>query len=173
MDATHEKTIGQWLEAAIDGSLHLGSSACDLQEEIANNIWRLHGSPEEIAGFDADKLKRWLDTVIANREQQLLAVDPIRRAIFYVWLDTQVVQLRFNVISNAHERLPFRRRYNLLLTPDPILHDFLARSNRDEGWLDEDPDDWEEYLERHGFDVYAIALPRGIWNVSDWAGQNG
>ncbi len=171
--ADDKKPFSQWLEAAIKDHLYLGSSAYDLREEIANNMWRFHGSPEETGHHSVDKLKGWLESVIGNREQQLLDQHPVRRAIFYMWVDTQLAQLRFNLISDAHDPLPFGRRCNILQTPDLILHDFLARIGCEERCLNTDPDDWDEFLENNGLSVYAVALSRSVWHLSDWIKNRG
>lgn len=164
-----EKTFSEWLEAAIDGSLYLGSSTEDLRDEIYNNMWYFSGSSKDTARFSVVQLKQWLEDVIADRERQLLAYDPVRRAIFYLWVDTQLAQLRFNLISDAHVRLPFGRRYTILETPESVIEEFLARLSNGNGWLDTNADNWDEFLQNQSLDIYAVALPRSTWKVSDWA----
>jgi len=66
-----------------------------------------------------------LAKVVENRQQQLDQGNSNHGMIFYLWFDEQALQLRFNLISDFHERLPFTCQLNVLPTPGPILDRYL------------------------------------------------
>ena len=53
------------------------------------------------------------------------------KVIFYAWFDEQAGQLRFNLLSDVHEDLPFGCRIRKHTTLTPILKQFLESTTLD------------------------------------------
>ncbi|AOZ90756.1 hypothetical protein [Paenibacillus crassostreae] len=45
--------------------------------------------------------------------------------IFYLWFDWMASQLRFNLISNVNEHLPFQCEIEILDSMEEIINEFL------------------------------------------------
>ena len=108
-------------ERAIFGDLYIGSSPDDLAREIANNMWLIGLSAEESGTLTAEILRTFLERVIANRQQQLDRANADHGMILYAWYDEQARQLRFNLISDYNDRLPFGCQLHVVDTPDAII----------------------------------------------------
>lgn len=91
----------------VNDTLFVGDSIDDLQTEVAQNAWSISMSDYEKLSLTADDLQEFLDAVLINRASQLRQVDVDHGLIFYVWFDAQALQLRFSLISDFHEKLPF------------------------------------------------------------------
>ena len=108
-------------ERAIFGDLYLGSSPDDLAHQIADNKWLISLSAEESCTLTAGILRTFLERVIANRQQQLDRANADHGMILYAWCDEQARQLRFNLISDCNERLPFGCQLHVVDAPDAII----------------------------------------------------
>ncbi len=109
--------------------LYVGTSADDLEEEIDQNTVYIGASDEDRATITVDDFERYFKAVIENRRTQL-AASPINHGmLFHLWHDVQAGQLRFSLVSDLHEKLPFGAKLNILDTPRPIIEDFLSGSS--------------------------------------------
>ena len=62
------------------------------------------------------------ERIIENRQQQLDQANTDHGMIFYLWFDELALQLRFNLISDAHERLPFGALFDGVLELEHAIH---------------------------------------------------
>jgi hypothetical protein len=119
---------GDWLASyydVIEARIFIGSTENDLPAEIRTNMWGIALSEQECGYLTTADLLDLLTKVIENRRQQLDQANSDHGMIFYLWFDEQALQLRFNLISDFHKRLPFACQLNILMTPQPILDRYL------------------------------------------------
>lgn len=109
--------------------LYVGTSADDLEEEIYQNTVYLGASDEDRATLTVDDFERYFNAVIENRRTQLTASPINHGMLFYLWHDDQAGQLRFSLVSDLHEKLPFGAKLNIIHTPRTIIEDFLSGSS--------------------------------------------
>lgn len=117
-----------WLASFQDvreDAIFIGSSLDDLPAEIRTNQWLLTLSQEQCEYLTTADLLHLFVKIVANRQRQLDQAGCDHGMIFYLWFDEQALQLRFNLISDFHERLPFGCQLNILPTPEPILDRYL------------------------------------------------
>jgi hypothetical protein len=158
-------------QEVITDELSIGSSRDDLPIEIKANTWLITLSHEQCQSLTTSDLLTLFERIIENRQQQLDRTKADHGMIFYLWFDEQALQLRFNLISDYHERLPFGAQYHVLSTPEPIFERYL-RSSFHEGiaWseLQEVSEEWnEEETKEYVLDVYQLKLtpqkPASLW----------
>ena len=152
-------------------TIFIGSTPDDLAAETACNMWRISLSQEETAALTTKDIVAFLDQVIENRRQQLDRAQVGHGLVFYLWFDAQAGQLRFNVISDFHSRLPFESRVNYVATPESIVERFLRDPYHDGipiGEVDEEAAGAcsrivDEPTQPHVVDVYKVSLlPRVV-----------
>lgn len=68
---------------------------------------------------------KFINDVIDNRRDQVKNATENHGMIFYLWFDRMASQLRFNLISNIHEELPFQCKLELIENIEPIIVEFL------------------------------------------------
>jgi hypothetical protein len=115
----------EMLNKIITDEIYVGDPNDDLQREIEVNLWGIGAPRNVIRGLDAEFLLHFLDDVIENREEQVRRSGKGQGMIFYLWLDKQDNQLKFNLVSDRHSELPFRARISQLDSPQPIVEAFL------------------------------------------------
>ncbi|MFN7610186.1 MAG: hypothetical protein ACK5QX_04510 [bacterium] len=77
--------------------------------------------------ISVDELATFLKEVKNDRQQQLRQSNSKVGLIYYVWVDGQSGQLRFNFINSNHDKLPFGSQLTFVTTEDEILTDYLTR----------------------------------------------
>jgi hypothetical protein len=107
--------------------LLITDSVDNLNEEIKNNCWSIQFDDELSMEFSVDELADFLKEVKTNRRKQLKQSKIKVGLIYYVWVDGQAGQLRFNFINSNHEKLPFRSQLTFVTKEDEILTDYLTR----------------------------------------------
>ena len=112
-------------QEVITDKIVLGSSRDDLLTETKTNQWLITLSHEQCQSLTSSDLLLLFERIIENRQQQLDQANTDYGMIFYLWFDEVALQLCFNLISDAHERLPFGCQLNVLSTPEPILERYL------------------------------------------------
>lgn len=100
------------LEEIITDPIFIGSSKKDRDQEIDNNMWRITLERNLARQISVNEFVEFLNRIIENRQDQVRASNEEHGMIFYLWFDWQASQLRFNLISNIHEQLPFRSGQN-------------------------------------------------------------
>jgi hypothetical protein len=113
------------LEDIITDPIFIGSSKEDLDEEISNNMWRISLEQELASKISINDFVVFFNKVIANRQSQIKTSNKQHGMIYYLWFDWMASQLRFNLISTVHEKLPFQCELELLESIEPIINNFL------------------------------------------------
>lgn len=114
------------LEDIITDPIFIGSSKEDLNEEISHNMWRISLGQELASQINTNEFVDFFNRVIDNRQNQLRSLNGKQGMIFYLWFDWMAIQLRFNLISSIHQKLPFGCELELLDSMEPIIEEFLA-----------------------------------------------
>src|SRR5688572_11433527 len=106
--------------------LFITDSLDDLDEEIRNNCWSISMSYELVSECTVDELRNFLHDVKANRKEQLKQSTNKAGLIYYIWVDEQAGQLRFNFINANHSQLPFDASLTFVDKEEEILSDYLS-----------------------------------------------
>lgn len=114
------------LEDTITDPIFIGSSKEDLDKEISNNMWRISLEQELASRININDFVDFFSMVIDNRQNQIKVSSGQHGMTFYLWFDRMASQLRLNLISTIHQRLPFGCELELLDRMEPILYEFLA-----------------------------------------------
>jgi hypothetical protein len=110
----------------ITDKIFIGTDTNDLQEEIRQNTWWISLSQQQVEQLTPDDLREFINRIIDNRRQQVLTAQTDHGMYFYLWFDEMACQLRFSLISDVHEKLPFGCNVNQIATPDGIIGAFLS-----------------------------------------------
>ncbi|MEC0208720.1 hypothetical protein ABEX47_08375 [Paenibacillus ehimensis] len=113
------------LEAIITDIIFFGNSEQDLNEETINNMWRISLDLELVKTIKVGDYREFFLKVIQNRQEQVFRSPWNHGMIFYLWFDPLACQLRFNLISALHGRLPFQCNLEFVENMDEIIIDFL------------------------------------------------
>ncbi|BAH44687.1 conserved hypothetical protein [Brevibacillus brevis NBRC 100599] len=113
------------LEDIVYDSLFIGGHKDDLNKEISANRWSISLSMQLASQFTVFDFMNFFRKVIENRQQQILKSNSDHGMLLYVWFDWQASQLRFNLISQIHERLPFSGKIEILDELEPIINEFI------------------------------------------------
>src|SRR6266576_1895781 len=97
----------------------------DQSEEIYHNMWCISLVGNLIETITLEQLKYFVDKLIENREQQLKDINFCKSVVFYMWFDQQTLQLRFNIITDDAQSLPFGCKARLNDIFEPILNNFI------------------------------------------------
>lgn len=116
------------LEEIIHDVIYIGSSDSELQKEIETNMWCISISEEMSNKVNLTDFRGFIMNVIANRQNQINRSNKQNGLIFYLWFDSMVSQLRFNLISDSNKELPFRCKIQNVSEPDEII-DLFLKSN--------------------------------------------
>ena len=94
--------------------LYITDKTDNVNKEIAENCVKI-GVPEHlIKDIDPLTFSIFLSSVKQNAKDQLTKSDLNVKLIFYVWLDEQAGQLRYNFINSNHEKIPFVAELNFV-----------------------------------------------------------
>jgi hypothetical protein len=107
--------------------LLITDSVDNLNEEIRNNCWSISINEELSKEISVDELANFLKEVKKDRQQQLRHSNSKVGLIYYIWVDGQAGQLRFNFINSNHDRLPFGSQLTFVAIEKEILTDYLTR----------------------------------------------
>lgn len=88
-------------------------------------MWRISIEQKMARQIDVLDYVRFINDVINNRREQVKNAAENHGMIFYLWFDRMASQLRFNLISDIHEELPFQCELEVIENIEPILEDFL------------------------------------------------
>jgi hypothetical protein len=145
-------------------AIFIANNTSQLNKEIENNMWALSFESTFMQSIEIDDLTFFVSKLLEKRSEQLFHIDLNLSAIFYLWFDAQASQLRFNIVSNKHDKLPFDCHINIVHSPrdileeaitdltapkkDIIMYDYSSEEN--DGADDEDDDNFtlNVYVER-------------------------
>ncbi|WP_256762464.1 hypothetical protein [Cohnella sp. WQ 127256] len=106
-------------------SIFVGLSESDLQKEIETNMWRISIQQELASDITPEDFNEFISKVITNRQDQINRSASSRGMIFYLWFDLMASQLRFNLISEANNKLPFSCNIQIVTDPREVINVFL------------------------------------------------
>jgi hypothetical protein len=131
-------------------------------KEIYENMWVISIDSKILKQLTIECLSTFIDVLLKKRTQQILQLSLSCPVIFYMWFDEMAAQLRFNIISNLNEKLPFKCKLNIVPSPDSILNQFLISQQHPEiSWdeLEEVSDDFDDKeTDNFVLDVFVIQL---------------
>lgn len=113
------------LEDIITDPMFIGISTEDLDQEISNNMWCITLDQNLATEISTHEYVDFFKKVIRNRQDQIKNSNQEHGMIFYLWFDRMASQLRFNLISDVHEKLPFQCDIEILDNIDPIIEECL------------------------------------------------
>ena len=99
------------LEEYVEERLYITDRTDEFQKEFDRNCWHINGSKEEVQSLNLDEWKSYLRHLIHDRQEQLNKSSVKTDLVIYFWHDEQAGQLRFNVITANHSKLPFACKY--------------------------------------------------------------
>jgi hypothetical protein len=99
------------LQEYVEERLYITDKTDEFQLEFNSNCWHINGSREEIQSLDLDEWKAYIRHLINDRQKQLNASPVQTDLLIYIWHDEMAGQLRFNVISANHPKLPLACNY--------------------------------------------------------------
>jgi hypothetical protein len=114
------------LNEIVDDKVFIGMSLEDLKTEISINMWGIGILREIVETVSVSDFIVFFEKVLANRQQQLNTSSSNHGMSFYAWVDHQAGQLRFNLISDLHSRLPFGSDIEMTNRLEPIIEEFLS-----------------------------------------------
>ncbi len=146
----------------IESPIFIGCDKARLNMEISTNMWAISIAPKTLKNISLDYLSEFVKNLLHKKLQQISQLAISCPVIFYMWFDEMPSQLRFNIISESHNQLPFACKLNIINLPEKILINFLkSQHNQIIPWTDliEITDDSDE-VEEIPFilDVFVIQL---------------
>ena len=132
-------------------------------DEIYNNMWVLSFDEKAIHIATQQDLTQFLEKLLAHYKRVVLKNNPTITALFYLWLDPQTLQLRFNILSKTIEAdLPFACKVKITHDYSAILQSFLDTNRLFilKGDVIEEVDEFEDEDDTKNFvlDVYVKTL---------------
>lgn len=122
-------------EEIIDSPIFIAGDKELLDKEISTNMWDISFDDTLIKYMAMDNLLQFIDNLLNKKKQQLSELNVSCGAIFYMWFDEMACQLRFNLISDVHKKLPFGCQLNIVDSPHSILTHFLqSQCNQEILW---------------------------------------
>ena len=113
------------LQEIVTDRIYIGSKVEEIDKEISNNLWSISVSQELCKELNEDDFRIFFDKVISNREVQIRNSENNHGMIFYLWFEQQSGSLRFNLISDFHEKLPFECELIEVNNIEDIINEFL------------------------------------------------
>ena len=121
------KTIDQIsdFDEIFASKIFLDAKTHDFEKETQQNMWCIALGDKALSWLKKEEILTFLDRVLKKRMDEVKRYS-VKTATFYLWVDEQAVQLRFNIISRGINQLPFREPILLLQDPEKIVDTFLA-----------------------------------------------
>jgi hypothetical protein len=116
------------IEEIKSDKLFITDSVDNIDEEVRSNCWSISIPDEVSVECIVDELKNFLKEVKADRREQLRKANSKVGLIYYVWIDEQAGQLRFNFINSNHNKLPFSASLAFVAKEGEILSEYLSRT---------------------------------------------
>lgn len=95
----------EWLRNVVADEVVI--SRTDIDAEAIGNMWSFSITQEQAACISCADVESFIEAVVAQRSRHLSS----RKSppmLFYCWHDEMAAQLRFSLVSEVHDRLPFR-----------------------------------------------------------------
>lgn len=101
----------------------------DIDAEARGNLWSFALMPEQCAAISVADVEAFAVAVADGRWEWLVAHDA-GPMVLYWWHDTQAGQLRFSLVSAAHNRLPFGCQVSSALCLSEVVRGWLGSPHR-------------------------------------------
>jgi hypothetical protein len=112
------------LEEYIAEQIFITDNSNDIDKEIDKNYWLITGTNEQISSLTSTEWLDYFNRLIVNRQCQLNNSKVKTDLVFYCYHDELAGQLRFNIISATHTKLPFGCKY-IEDTLENVLNAFI------------------------------------------------
>lgn len=131
--------------------------------EIDDNMWVLTCAEKALYTITLKDLAQFFEQLLMHYNGLAATKYPKIPAIFYLWLDPQTLQLRFNILSKTTEaKLPFGCKVKIVQYYLGILQSFLDTNKQFilEGDVIEEVDEFDDEEDQGNFvlDVYVKKL---------------
>jgi hypothetical protein len=117
----------KYIEGIKSDKLYITDLVGNVEKEIRNNCWSISTNDDIAEKCTVEELKEFLKDVKADRKEQLRKSNVKVNLIYYLWIDEQAGQLRFNFINSNHTNLPFGALLTFTSSEEEILSDYLMR----------------------------------------------
>lgn len=97
----------------------------NVDEETKHNCWSISLDDDLAKVCTVENLADFLKEVKTDRKKQLRNSNLKVGLIYYLWIDKQVGQLRFNFINSNHKNLPFKAQVTLVQTEDEVISEYM------------------------------------------------
>ena len=114
------------LKRVLDSPIAISCDIRQQEEETLTNMWALSIDPEATSAISIKDLTDFVSSLLKARTHQVEQLDISCPVVFYMWFDEMAAQLRFNIISDFDEALPFTCELEFVNSPQVILEEFLA-----------------------------------------------
>lgn len=149
------------LEIILESPLFITGDKNLQEQEMLKNMWVLSLDHDLQKALKIDDLIQFIIKLLENKNKQLKQLGIVCPVIFYMWFDEMAAQLRFNIISDFNDELPFECKISIISDPISILENFLY-SFYHEGitWeeLEELESEFDEDQTEFILDVFAVKL---------------
>lgn len=119
-----KKEFVEELNEIIEDPIFIGNSIEELFNETRENTWSVSMGQELANEFTIEEMVSFFTQVQTNRKEQIVQ-NSDHPMIFYAWFDWQAASLKFSLISEFHEKLPFGSPYKTIASIEPIIAEFL------------------------------------------------
>jgi hypothetical protein len=113
------------LEEIKSDRLFITESTDNVEKEIRHNCWSISLTDSLAKECTVEDLMNFLAAVKINRRKQLRDSNNTTGLIYYLWIDQQAGQLRFNFINSNHRSLPFKAQLTFSQTEVQIVAEYL------------------------------------------------
>lgn len=114
------------LQSVINSAVLITGDKMLHNEETAINMWCLSIDPSSIKNFLIKDFIAFVSSLLKKRTEQIIDLGIVHPAVFYMWFDEMACQLRFNIVSDFNQNLPFRCQLKIVSSPQSVLEDFLT-----------------------------------------------
>jgi hypothetical protein len=97
------------------------------KEEIYENMWSINVTEQLLPAITKDALITFVNRLLHNRQEQVTALK--QPATFYMWNDSMIGDLRFNLLSGHRDHLPFGSIVDPQDSIEPLLEEFISDNN--------------------------------------------
>lgn len=114
------------LKIVIDSPILITGDSRLQNEETTVNMWALSIDFCVTKIILVNDLADFVFSLLQKRSQQIAKQGVYHSAIFYMWFDEMAAQLRFNIVSDINQKLPFECQLEVVNSLQPILEEFLT-----------------------------------------------
>ncbi|GGB65022.1 hypothetical protein GCM10007424_01160 [Flavobacterium suaedae] len=120
----------------LEDAVYLTESVDELKEEVSHNCWYISIPKELNSEITVDEISDLIKSIKEKYTKELKASGLNIGLWFYLWIDEQAGQLRFNFINSNHKELPFGCS---IVTTDNIkfiISEYIEFPDKYKGFID-------------------------------------